>query len=98
MYSEKRLPEFPDVPTLIESGYNVVAPSVYSIVGPAGMPKDRIKKLHDVFHESMQEPGYQALLKKLELQPDYRNSQDLKKLIESIYESSGRALREAESK
>lgn len=98
LYTKKRLPEFPNTPTLVELGWNIVAPSVYSVVGPAGLPKDRVQKLHDAFHAAMQEPGYGELLRKLDLQPDYANPEDLKMLIDSIYESSGRALRDVEKK
>jgi tripartite-type tricarboxylate transporter receptor subunit TctC len=98
LYTEKRLPEFPNVPTLVELGWNIVAPSVYSIVGPADMPRDRVQKLHDALRGAMQEPGYAQLLKKLDLQPDYADPEGLKKLIVSIHESSGRALRDVEKK
>jgi tripartite-type tricarboxylate transporter receptor subunit TctC len=98
LYTEKRVPEFPNVPTLVELGWNIVAPSVYSIVGPAGLPEDRVQKLHDAFRAAMQEPGYGDLLKKLDMQRDYANPEGLKKLIDSIYESSGKALRDIEKK
>jgi len=98
LYSAKRLPDFPDVPTLVDLGYDIVAPSVYAIVGPAGMPDDLVAKLHDAFHAVMQEPGYRELLKKLDLQPDYADPEGLRKLILEIHESSGKALRSVEQK
>lgn len=98
VYSDKRLALFPEVPTLLDLGYGIVAPTVYSIVGPAGMPPDRVKKLHDALHASVQEPGYQDLLKKLDMTPDYKGPDDLKKLILSIHESSGKALAGVEKK
>lgn len=98
VYSEKRMAEFPNVPTLVESGWNIVAPSVYSIVGPAGMPQALVQTLHDAFREATQEQGYRDLLKRLDLVPDYAGPEGLEKLIGSIHESSGRALRSLEKK
>lgn len=93
MYGAKRYPDYPDVPTLVELGYDIVAPSVYSIVGPAGMPPAIVQKLQDAFHEATQEPGYQALLKRLDLQPDYADSEGLRKLILSVSDLAADALK-----
>ncbi len=98
LYTEKRNPQFPDAPTLVELGWPIVAPSVYSIVGPAGMPTERVAKLHEAFHAVVMEPAYQELLKKLDMTPEYRDPDELKKLILSIHESSGKALSGLEKK
>src|SRR5690606_31985346 len=53
LYADKRIDQFPDTPTLVESGWNIVAPSVYSLVAPAGLAKDRVEVLHTAFKEAM---------------------------------------------
>jgi tripartite-type tricarboxylate transporter receptor subunit TctC len=43
----KRIPAYPDVPTLAELGYvNVVVSNWSGIVAPAGTPKDIVERLH----------------------------------------------------
>jgi tripartite-type tricarboxylate transporter receptor subunit TctC len=45
--SEQRLPDFPDLPTLVELGYpELVVTTWYSLAGPAGMPRDIVGKLN----------------------------------------------------
>jgi len=41
--------------------------AIQSIVGPKGIPKDRVQILHDSFYQGMQEPGFMDVLKKLSL-------------------------------
>jgi len=93
LYTAKRIPDYPNTPTLVELGWNIVAPSVYSIVGPANMPKERVQKLHDAFRAAMSEQGYIDLLKKVDLQYEYSDPAGLEKLIISIDQLSSKALK-----
>jgi tripartite-type tricarboxylate transporter receptor subunit TctC len=62
----KRLPELPDVPTLIESGVpNFVADSWIGIMAPAGTPQAVIDKLNAAINEGLKTPKLQARLKQL---------------------------------
>ena len=42
----ERFPDFPDVPTFKEMGYDVVATTWFSISGPANLPKDITEKIN----------------------------------------------------
>jgi tripartite-type tricarboxylate transporter receptor subunit TctC len=45
--SEKRLPDYPDIPTFAEQGYpDLVATVWFSLSGPAGMPPEIVEKLN----------------------------------------------------
>ena len=45
--TEKRLPEFPDLPTLVELGYpGLVTTTWYALSGPAGLPREIVDKLN----------------------------------------------------
>jgi tripartite-type tricarboxylate transporter receptor subunit TctC len=45
--SARRLPDYPDVPTFVESGYpSLVATVWFSLSGPAGMPADVVQRLN----------------------------------------------------
>ena len=98
--TEKRMEEYPDVPTFTELGYKIMGGelAIHSIVGPKGIPKDRVQILHDSFYQGMQEPGFMDVLKKLSLQLTHRNPQELQKLIEELYERSGEILKKIEEK
>ncbi len=89
---EKRLGGYPNVPTLIELGYNIVAPSFYCIVGPKDIPKDKVKVLHDCFHKGMETQGFKEVLIKLDMDFQYRDPQNLKRSIKELYESTGKII------
>ena len=44
--TDKRRPDFPEVPTLAELGYNVVRPSIVGFAVPKGTPKEIVDKLY----------------------------------------------------
>jgi len=61
--SEKRLPEFPDLPTLAELGYpELVVTTWYSLSGPAGLPRDIVTKLNAAVNKAMTLPEVQKHL------------------------------------
>jgi len=62
----KRLPELPDVPTLIESGVpDFVADSWIGIMAPAATPLDIVMKLNAAINAGLKTPKLQARLKQL---------------------------------
>jgi len=79
---DKRLANFPDVPTLMELGYNVNINTFRGIGGPKGLPADRVKILHDAFKKMMEEPEFVQTLTKMGLGIDYRSTADYKKLAD----------------
>jgi len=53
----KRVPSFPDTPTLIEQGYPGIDLAAWlSIVVPAGTPKDRVEMLGATFNKIVETP------------------------------------------
>jgi tripartite-type tricarboxylate transporter receptor subunit TctC len=64
--TRSRLPELPDVPTMIESGLpDFVASSWTGIVAPAATPKDIIGKLNAEVNVGLKSPEMQDRFKKL---------------------------------
>jgi tripartite-type tricarboxylate transporter receptor subunit TctC len=72
----QRTANWPDVPTLRESGIDIVANSPYGIAGPKGMDPKLVATLHDAFRKAMDEPSYLAVLKRLGQEPFYLDSGD----------------------
>lgn len=97
-FMEKRIEGFPDSPTLIEQGYNIVAPSLYSVVGPKGIPKERVQVLHDAFFKGMEQPKFKEVLKNLNMTFIHRNPPELGKYIQELYESSGKIIQDIKKK
>lgn len=62
--SSTRLPQFPDVPTMQELGYDVISGSSVAIYGPPGMSEDKVARLQEAMRQIKQDP---ALLKAFEL-------------------------------
>jgi tripartite-type tricarboxylate transporter receptor subunit TctC len=63
--SEKRLAEYPDVPTMAEIGFPTVGTLHWqSMLAPAATPKDVIETLHKSIAEAMNAPAVQEAFKK----------------------------------
>lgn len=54
--SSKRIASLPDVPTLQESGIDVMMTQWYGLAAPAGTPKDVIEHISRAVREAMKEP------------------------------------------
>lgn len=52
----KRLPYFPDLPSLAESGFNIEAAPWQGILGPARMPREIITRLHGEIARVLKRP------------------------------------------
>ena len=80
--SQKRSPFLPDVPALAELGYPGFAiEDSYAIFGPAGMPADVVKKVHDAFRDAMQAPETLPRLKQQGIVADLMGPDELKTFI-----------------
>jgi len=89
-YGEKRSARYPQVPTIREIGYyDVVARSHLGIIGPKGMPKPVVKKIHDAFHKAIDDAAFQEVLKKFDMTTYYLNSEDYEKFIKEEFERIG---------
>jgi tripartite-type tricarboxylate transporter receptor subunit TctC len=71
-----RTRNWPSVPTLKESGLDIVSTSPFGIAGPAGMDRAVVAALHDAFKKGMEEPSYIATMEKFDQEPSYLNSDD----------------------
>ena len=58
--TEQRLPDYPDIPTFRELGYDVVATNWFALAGPAGLPADIVRKVNREINVAMAKPGEPA--------------------------------------
>ena len=65
-----------NVPTASELGVDILSYSPFGIVGPKGMDSKVTKLLHDAFYRTLDDPEYDALLKKYDMVDWYKSSED----------------------
>ncbi|MDB5627279.1 MAG: tripartite tricarboxylate transporter substrate binding protein [Tardiphaga sp.] len=92
VWTDKRSPNFPDVPTLKEIGYPMVYDSPFGIAGPKGMDPKIVAKLHDAFKKAVEDPGVVATLAKYDMVPNYKNTEDYKKFVVELTESERKVI------
>ncbi len=82
----QRMPGLPDLPTLRESGYDVVVESRLAIFGPPALPKDLTKKIEDTFKASMDSEDFKKICKNFEITPSFMNSEEIGKYHNDLTE------------
>ena len=82
----QRTKKWPNIPTLKELGYGMVSNSPWGIAGPAGMDSKIVKVLHDAFKKAMENPAFQSLYEKFDIEPFYLNSEEYAKYARQLYE------------
>lgn len=80
-YGSKRTRRWPNVPTLQELGYETVSDSPFGIGGPKGMDPAIVRRLHDAFKKTLEDPAVLATLEKYDQSVIYMNSADYAKFI-----------------
>lgn len=78
-FLSERMPGLPDIPTLKESGYNVVVESRLSIYGPPGISNDVTKKLEETFQKAMESEDFKKICKTFEVTPSFYDSEKIDK-------------------
>lgn len=92
-WGDQRSPRYPNVPTLKEIGYDVVARSHLGIIGPKGIPKPIVAKLHDAFKKALDDPEFKEIMKKLDMPNYYLNSEDYSKYMRQDFEQIGKLVK-----
>ncbi len=92
-FTSERLERYPRVPTFKEVGYEMAYTSPLIVVGPKGMPKPIVKKLHEVLKKASDHPEYLATLKKLDLPSIYLPLEDLETAARKESDAIGRTVR-----
>jgi tripartite-type tricarboxylate transporter receptor subunit TctC len=70
-FGESRTRRWPQVPTLRELGFPIVAMSPYGIGGPRGLPAPIVATLHDALKRALFDPLHLAELAKYDQEPAY---------------------------
>ena len=79
VYTASRSARYPQVPTLKELGFDMVFPSPLEIMGPKALPQPIVQKVLDSFKKALDDPEYQAVLKKYDMATTFLNSEECEK-------------------
>ncbi len=87
-WGANRTKNWPMVPTLKETGIDMISNSPFGIAGPKGMDPGVVKILHDAFAKGLREPAYAEAMARLDQELAYLNSADYEKFaLEQIEEA-----------
>lgn len=71
-WTRTRIPKLPQVPTLLELGYEgMVVTSPYGLVAPAGLDPAILAPLHEGFRRALFDPAHMAVLDRLDQPAEY---------------------------
>ena len=86
IWSEKRIPEFPETPTLAEAGFPFVLDSPFGIAGPKGMDPAVVKVLHDAFKGALEDEAARVVMRKYQFVHRYMSTADYSRFVVDLYE------------
>ena len=84
IWTDKRSPNWPDVPTLRDLGYPFVFDSPFGVAGPKGMDPAVVKKLHDAFKAAIEDKSVVELLARYDMPVRYMDSAAYTKFIDVV--------------
>jgi tripartite-type tricarboxylate transporter receptor subunit TctC len=93
-WNDKRMPFYPDVPTLREKGYDFSVQALILIYAPANTPKEVVNTLAKAFRQAAETDEVKQLLHRISYPFDIKESDELIKLIKEDYEVNSKLFRE----
>jgi tripartite-type tricarboxylate transporter receptor subunit TctC len=85
-YGSKRTKRWPQIPTLVDSGYKTIADGPFGFAGPKGMDPKVVKILQDAFRKVMDDPKVIEVLDRFDQPVIYMNSEDYAKFARKMVE------------
>ncbi|MEO5736614.1 MAG: tripartite tricarboxylate transporter substrate binding protein [Variovorax sp.] len=85
-WGEQRTTEFQDVPTLKESGYNVVVDAPNGIGAPKGLPADLLARLRAAFKVAAASPEFASACARIDAPLLYLDAPEYEKYVAASYE------------
>jgi len=95
-HTEKRIPQLPDVPTMIELGYDFFNETKFGIFGPPGMDPAVVKKLEDAFAVAVQDQKFKDVAYKFTLTPVSMKSKEFTEYTNNLWGVMTQRLQEAD--
>jgi tripartite-type tricarboxylate transporter receptor subunit TctC len=93
-WNDKRMPFYPNVPTLKEKGYDFSVQAIIVIYAPANTPKEVIATLSKAFRQASETNEVKQILHQLSYPHDIKESDELIQTIKRDYELNGKLFKE----
>ncbi len=93
-FNAERLPDFPDVPTVKESGLDVVLKKFRGLAGPKGLPADVIAAWEKAVPQLLNDPEYKKVYGAESLVPDFIAHEAYVKFVNDFATTSETFLKE----
>jgi tripartite-type tricarboxylate transporter receptor subunit TctC len=84
-FADQRSKRWPQVPTLRELGFEIVAMSPYGLAGPRGLPANVVAVLHDAFKTALFDPRFGHELAKYDQEIAYLGPDDYARACREQY-------------
>jgi tripartite-type tricarboxylate transporter receptor subunit TctC len=81
LFSEQRMTDFPNVPTVREQGVDFTMGQWRGLAAPKGTPPEAIRTLHDAFKKGMEDPAFVKTAKDMSVTLAYLGPTDFGKLM-----------------
>ncbi len=81
-FTDSRLKDFPETPTLTENGYEVIFGSARGIAAPAGTPQEIIDLLHDRFKKAIESESHLVAAKNANMPIYYMGPKEYKEFMD----------------
>lgn len=79
---EKRADFAPNIPTMVELGYRLAAPSFNGVFAPKGTPDAIVGRLNDTIARIAQEPAFQTKINNVGMQVSFEDTKSFEKSLE----------------
>lgn len=97
--TEKRLADFPTVPTIKEQGIDIpILAQARGVIGSSGIPQEVIKYWEDFFRRLTQTASWKKYVEENQLETAYLNSRDLAGFLDQLTDQLRSVLKEAGAK
>ncbi|MDQ2079305.1 tripartite tricarboxylate transporter substrate binding protein [Xanthobacteraceae bacterium Astr-EGSB] len=94
LFSDKRMADFPDVPTVREQGIDFSMSQWRGLAAPKGTPPEIIKILHDAFKKGMEDPTFIKSAESMSVTLSYVGPADFGKLMAADHERYAKLVAE----
>lgn len=90
----KRLPDFPDIPTLKDLGYDIEVSFDIGLAGPKGIDPPILQKLEDAFANAAKDPKFIKFVRDNNMVHNYMNATQYTQYLKQNYEVRAPLIRE----
>jgi tripartite-type tricarboxylate transporter receptor subunit TctC len=91
-WGAKRHPNWPDVPTFKELGYDLETYLWVGLFTTAGMPEPTLKAMRDLIRRAINDPMYQQAMQKANVDIDYRDTPEFVRFFREDHKRLGAAV------